>query len=1381
MATFELQDELQNILDVESYNFEHERDFTSEDPHDFLEAAVEAVAESSSAIQDSEVFGVYRSFMKHSNQVPPSLMTKLLDSLLSGLSGELDATLRDVETRDQTEYMEHKPTLEIYAFLLHWFVTAAEKVKVCEDDEPPPVAKPKRGRGGKAGGKATTKTAASKKASENWSWEDQMPNTLSTIAKVLAKLQTQRMWTSTERDTFIGSLTKPAHHIMESEQLMKSQTIKAAVVKVLCLAVKQHSQAMALQISIIQFLTFYEHLSEPLAEFLNELRGNYDYPQLGDEVVREIAAKSFSATDSKGPRSYGKFLVRYAELCPRSVLKQLSLLLEQLDSESYPMRQSVIEVVGSLITHLASTEQDSDTAEPKQIQKQIANLFNLLLERVLDNSSYVRSKVFAVLAKLVHIKEYKFPKQRLSITSTAVSALDDKNASVRKASASLLVQLLLTHPYIIHGGELDREVWENEYKTAVAELSQIEGLIGKVVEAEQDQEENGEEETKGKKRSKRSKKVKSEDSMQVDEGEDDGDDDDEDPDAGDTEEDEPANMSVDEDGEEADGTPKKRKAKRNKLQPRKSQLDVNALEQEQAALGQLDEKKVDKLRMQKKFCSDALTFIDEIENAMEPMCKLLGSKNKAEVLEVMEFFKVAHEYSFESAKEGVKRMLHLIWSKDNEASTSTAEDGVQVKGIRQRLLETYRILYFQPIPGPDGLIDKKAEVNRITKNLIERTYGATLAELTSLEEMMRIMMEERQIDDEIITRLWAVYSKERMLPKPQRRGAIMILGMLAVARKSIVTEKVEVLLKMGLGPLGRADPILARYTCIALQRLGGSAKKVKGSLVDKTQRIEINSAIFAKLKRMILHPMRNKEWFGMAEQIIDAVYALAEHPEIFCNEVIKELTVKAFNRPKKSPVPEGQESAEKQPDSENDPDSVESEDQAGDTTINEADVTMMDATQSTQATQDDGQDKDVGDAFELSQLLFVVGHVAIKHIVFLELVEREWKRQKDETQAAEKKAMSNQKSGKDKETDELDQVAGNAEDEIGDRIANVRETELLYGEGSLLALYGPMIVHICGSPHKFKNKTLRAAAILAFSKFLCVSSTFCDEHHRLLFKILETSRDANIRSNVVIALGDVAVSFNTIIDENSNELYKGLSDKDFVVKKNTLMVLTHLILNGMIKVKGQLGEMAKCVEDPEPRIADLAKLFFGELSTKENAIYNNLPDVISHLSTGEHAVDEEKFQSTLKYIFSFIEKEKQAESIVDKLCQRFRLSEDPRQWRDIAYCLSLLPFKSERSVKKLIEGLQFYRDKLHEPVVYDRFAEILQKARANKSKDKPDSELDEFEKILQEHKLQGQEDEALQKRVEGKKAAAKKKAAKRATRSKKATAPAPDDDDMYDD
>jgi condensin complex subunit 1 len=120
---------------------------------------------------------------------------------------------------------------------------------------------------------------------------------------------------------------------MESEQYMKSQKIKKGIFDVLCLAVKHHGQAMPLQISIIQFLTFYEHLSEILAEGLTQLRVEYDYPQLGDEVIREIAGKTFSGNDNKGPRSFAKFLVKYAESCPRSVLKQLSLLLDQLDSE----------------------------------------------------------------------------------------------------------------------------------------------------------------------------------------------------------------------------------------------------------------------------------------------------------------------------------------------------------------------------------------------------------------------------------------------------------------------------------------------------------------------------------------------------------------------------------------------------------------------------------------------------------------------------------------------------------------------------------------------------------------------------------------------------------------------------------------------------------------------------------------------------------------------------------------------------------------------------------------------------------------------------------------------------------------------------------------
>lgn len=142
----------------------------------------------------------------------------------------------------------------------------------------------------------------------------------------------------------------------------------------------------------------------------------------------------------------------------------------------------------------------------------------------------------------------------------------------------------------------------------------------------------------------------------------------------------------------------------------------------------------------------------------------------------------------------------------------------------------------------------------------------------------------------------------------------------------------------------------------------------------------------------------------------------------------------------------------------------------------------------------------------------------------------------------------------------------------------------------------------------------------------------------MLFKVFETSGEEAVRSNIVIALGDIAVCFSNIMDENSDRLYAGLHDKDLTVKKNTLMVLTHLILNGMIKVKGQLGEMAKCLEDEDKRISDLAHLFFTELSTKEKAIYNNLPDIISHLSSGTSPVNEETFMKSMRFIFTFVDK-----------------------------------------------------------------------------------------------------------------------------------------------
>jgi condensin complex subunit 1 len=60
-------------------------------------------------------------------------------------------------------------------------------------------------------------------------------------------------------------------------------------------------------------------------------------------------------------------------------------------------------------------------------------------------------------------------------------------------------------------------------------------------------------------------------------------------------------------------------------------------------------------------------------------------------------------------------MLHLVWNKDN---TAVDEDGKELKGIKARLIECYRGLYFDPVMG----MEPKQQVNRIAKNMIEYVH-----------------------------------------------------------------------------------------------------------------------------------------------------------------------------------------------------------------------------------------------------------------------------------------------------------------------------------------------------------------------------------------------------------------------------------------------------------------------------------------------------------------------------------------------------------------------------------------------------------------------------------------------------------------------------------
>jgi condensin complex subunit 1 len=103
------------------------------------------------------------------------------------------------------------------------------------------------------------------------------------------------------------------------------------------------------QTTIMQNLQYWEHSAEPMAELLVYMVEKQNYTQLADEILREISNREFKdvtskeVKDSPNPKTFALFLQKMAELSPKTVLKNLTVLINQLDSDVNIYTWGVIE------------------------------------------------------------------------------------------------------------------------------------------------------------------------------------------------------------------------------------------------------------------------------------------------------------------------------------------------------------------------------------------------------------------------------------------------------------------------------------------------------------------------------------------------------------------------------------------------------------------------------------------------------------------------------------------------------------------------------------------------------------------------------------------------------------------------------------------------------------------------------------------------------------------------------------------------------------------------------------------------------------------------------------------------------------------------------
>lgn len=200
--------------------------------------------------------------------------------------------------------------------------------------------------------------------------------------------------------------------------------------------------------------------------------------------------------------------------------------------------------------------------------------------------------------------------------------------------------------------------------------------------------------------------------------------------------------------------------------------------------------------------------------------------------------------------------------------------------------------------------------------------------------------------------------------------------------------------------------------------------------------------------------------FGMAEHAINTIYVLGDQPDALCTDTLRCMSKRVFSTPQQGGAPiegAGSEATTSAAAMQED-DATERQSNATTLEVPGDDTMSIPATPSKKASQSrqPGANEPIFrvDPFQLAQLIFAAGHCAIKQLVHLELVEREYKRRKAEA------AKANNAS-KGAQQDELDQVVGSVEDDMADLMHETKERELLFGDKSLFSIFAPMTVAIC--------------------------------------------------------------------------------------------------------------------------------------------------------------------------------------------------------------------------------------------------------------------------------------------------------------------------------
>ncbi|XP_076302628.1 condensin complex subunit 1-like [Lasioglossum baleicum] len=1142
--------------------------------------------------------------------------------------------------------------------------------------------------------KCTGKRKKSVKSDIEEEWETNREKVLEYIYRLL-QLPLQKLWQPRIlEDSFITLFTKVCYKILEQCKDSKQKHTRQTIFEILGTAVKKYNHGISCVIRIIQLVKLHDMLAAHIAVGVIQMINNCGCNGLIREIIKEIGESELSESDS---RNISIFLENIAASEPNIIISVLDDIIDYLASEHYTMRNCVISIIREVVQKALTGD---DLTQQQKDQRD--ECLNNLEEHILDNNAYVRSKVLQVWQHLCCEGAIPLARQGRLLAATALR-LEDKSAIVRKQALQLMRALLQGNPFAakLNKIEISKSLENEEIKLRKLQTESVSKsargdnqrlelwntFLPKIRKALKEVINNKE-------------NRKNRDKEQDDE----------------TEE---KDIDIDTAFEHVRHLMLKEKILeavtylwkvciKLKQSPDIENLSPEAKEEclfllllktfmesennssnedENTNEKQLKDKnneieEIIAIKRVVNYLKNCLEFATELEIAIPMAEKLLFSTTASDAVEACALLGIACQFGVAGAADAIRDALFQVFHRD--------------QSVRNNIAIVYKDLYLHKDGNQQS---KRKETLTCVKSLINLLKELQPGQSQALTQLILTWYNNGDINNEILQILWEKFSMKSLdTDALDSRTALMLITMIAQAQNSIITGNLEVLIKVGLGPRAKTDLLLARDTCRALLTIKHKNDDIEKSPVRYPNDHEMFKEILALLIENFTN-LKEDGYISFATDAINAIYHLANQPD----HLMKQLLLQVYMQ--------------------------------GQFNSDSSEHTVS--------------------SFLLSKLLYLIGHIAIKEMAHLDTsVYKELKRR--DTIRKLKKGKDSNKNEKDlnisrrsntttpnsarqiirnkeisiiSEDNGEEAVEGAAEDADAEFINDILENHVVTGDG-LLVKFIPLVLDVCQYHDKYNNEDIQAAGALALSKMMTVSSNFCEKSLQLLITILERSPYPGIRANVLIGISDLTTRFPNQIEPWIKHVYGRLRDEDTNVRSTCIRVLSSLILREMVRVRGQISELALCIVDKDTQIRQDAKQFFKALSQKGNALYNVMPDILSRLTDPDLDISESDFQEILKYVLNLLQKEKQVDAIIDKICTRFKLATTERQWRDFAYCLSLLQF-SAKSIHRLIECLPLLKDKIHHKQVLKALQSVIDQTKKKVTTKAACTELEEkIEELL---------------------------------------------------